>query len=358
MIGRFWRRAAAVALPVFLAGAAAAGAQATLKVNDEVNFRLGVLGQFQGDWLEDAGTGDAPNLFARRVRLLVGGQVTRSVGFFIETDAPNLGKKLPDGKSITPQLLVQDAYAEVRVRNWLLLDAGLLLVPFSRNSLQSAATLLALDYGAYSFAQSVPTQCTAGRDTGLQARGHLLGNRFEYRVGAFQGAHRPGLDPSARFIGRAQYHFLETEGTGYFYAGTHLGTKRVAALGAGLDLQDDYAAYNVDFFFDHPLGPGALTTQVAYNHFDGGTTLPTLPDQHVVLVEAGYFLPALKLTPVLQFTRRDGRTASIADETRWSAGVNYWMARHNASVKAAYGRITGPRAARNEFTVQLQVFYY
>ena len=54
----------------------------------------------------------------------------------------------------------------------------------------------------------------------------------------------------------------------------------------------------------------------------------------------------------------DGRTASIADETRWSAGVNYWMARHNASVKAAYGRITGPRAARNEFTVQLQVFYY
>lgn len=357
MIGRLGRCAAAAV--IVLAMAVPAGAQATITVNEDMNFRLGVLGQFQGDWLEAAATGDAPNLFVRRVRLLVGGQVTRNVSFFIETDAPNLGKKLPDGKSITPQLVVQDAYGEVRVRSWLLVDAGLLLVPFSRNSLQSAASLLAIDYGAYSFAQSGPTQCTAGRDTGIQARGHLLGNRFEYRVGAFQGAHRPGLDPAPRFIGRAQYHFLETEGTGYFYTGTHLGAKRVAALGSGFDLQGDYAAYSLDFFFDHPLGPGSLTTQVAYNHFDGGSTLAALPDQHVVLAEAGYFLPRLKLTPVLQFTRRDGRAGPVADETRWSVGVNYWVSRHTTNIKAAYGRIDGPAGKpRDEFTVQLQVFAY
>ena len=357
--GRFWLRAIAAAIALAVGSAVTAGAQAVITVNEDVNFKVGVLGQFQADWLEGAGTEEAPNLFIRRVRLLVGGQIARNVSFFVETDAPNLGKKLADGKSITPQLVVQDAYGEFRLRDWLLVDAGLMLVPFSRNSVQSAATLLAIDYGPYSFAQSVPTQCTAGRDTGIQARGHFLGSRIEYRVGAFQGAHRPDLEPSARFIGRVQYQFLETEGTGFFYAGSHLGTKRVAALGAGFDVQGDYRAQVVEFFLDHPLGPGSLTAQLAYNHFDGGSTLPSLPDQEVVLVETGYFLPRLKLTPVLQFTRRDGATGTLADETRWSAGLNYWWQRHNANVKAAYGRIDGAGGARRgEFTVQLQLFYY
>ena len=69
------RAAAAAALAVaFLPSPAAA--QAVIKVNDNVNFKLGF--QFQGwaDWTQSAATGGyAQNLFARRARLLVGGQV-------------------------------------------------------------------------------------------------------------------------------------------------------------------------------------------------------------------------------------------------------------------------------------------
>ena len=351
--------AAAAAVVPGLACPAVAGAQAVVTVNQDVNFRLGVLGQFQADWLEGGGTGDAPNLFVRRIRLIFGGQVARNVSFFVETDAPNLGKKLPDGKNVTPQLVVQDAYGEFRLRDWLAVDAGLMLVPFSRNSVQSAATLLPIDYGAFSFAQSAPTQCTAGRDTGIQARGHLLRKRLEYRIGAFQGVQRPDLEPAVRVIGRVQYEFLETEGTGYFYTGTYLGTKRVAAIGAGVDTQHDYTAYDLDTFLDHPLGPGAVTVMAAFNHFENGTTLPTLGEHQVVLLEAGYFLPRFRVTPVVQFTRRDAALQTVADETRWSVGLNYWVARHNASVKAAYGRIQPSGAgARDEFTVQLQLFYF
>ena len=36
--------------------------------------------------------GYGQNLFARRIRLLVGGQVAKNVTFFFETDSPNLGK--------------------------------------------------------------------------------------------------------------------------------------------------------------------------------------------------------------------------------------------------------------------------
>ena len=355
----FWRCAIVAAAALFGASATTASGQAVITVNPDVNIKLGVLGQFQADWLEGAGTGETPNLFIRRVRLLFGGQVARNVTFFVETDAPNLGKKLPDGKNIAPSMVLEDAYGEFRVRDWLVLDAGLMLVPFSRNSVQSAASLLAIDYGAYSFAQSAPTQCKTGRDTGIQARGHFLGNRLEYRVAALQGAHRPGLDPSLRLMGRVQYQLLEPEGTGFFYAGTYLGTKRVAAVGAALDVQDDYRAYDLDAFVDHPIGRGALTAMATYNHFDGGTTLPSLPRQDAVLLELGYLLPGQKLMPVLQFARRDGTTLTCTDESRWSVGANYWVARHNVNVKAAYGRIRPSGAdARSQFTVQLQIFYY
>lgn len=44
--------ASLIAVPV------AGRAQAVIKVNDDISFRLGVLGQFQADWLEDPAADD------------------------------------------------------------------------------------------------------------------------------------------------------------------------------------------------------------------------------------------------------------------------------------------------------------
>jgi hypothetical protein len=341
-------------------GAVDARAQAVIKVNDDVNFKFGVLGQFQGDWLTEPATDDtAQNLFIRRIRLMFGGQVAKNVTFFVETDAPNLGKTLANGKNISPGLVVQDAYAEFKVSDAFALDAGLMFVPFSRNSLQSAASLLPIDYGANTFAQSAATQSTVGRDTGFQAKGYFLKDRLEYRLGAFQGARNPASNNSFRYAGRVQYQFLEPEATGFFYTGTYLGTKKVAAVAAAFDTQNDYHAYDADAFVDYPLGPGAVTAQLAYNRFDGGDAFLTLSKQNVTLLELGYFLRDLKLTPVFQFTNRGIVDTRVGDQNQWSIGVNYWWAGQNANVKAAYGRID-PRglAAQNEFTIQLQVFYF
>jgi hypothetical protein len=347
-------------LGLLFAGAGLARAQVLIKVNDDVNFRLGVLGQFQGEWLEDPAADDTTqNLFVRRIRLLFGGQVAKNVTFFVETDAPNLGKTLPAGKNISPGAIVQDAYAEFKAHDAFALDAGLMFVPFSRNSIQSAASLLSIDYGAYTFTQGGPTQSVVGRDTGFQAKGYVLKNRLEYRLGAFQGSRDARSNRSFRYVGRVQYELLESEGTGFFYTGTYLGTRKVLAIAAAFDTQGDYHAYDADVFFDHPLGTGAVTAQFAYNRFDGGDRFLTIPRQDVVLLELGYLLRDLKVTPVLQFTRRAIVDAATGDETRWSAGVNYWWARHNANVKAAFSRID-PRglAEQNGFTIQLQLFYF
>jgi hypothetical protein len=254
---------------------------------------------------------------------------------------------------------MQDAYGEFKVHDPFALDGGLMFVPFSRNSLTSAADLLPIDYGANTFNQSEPTQSTVGRDTGFQARGYVLDTRLEYRLGVFQGA-RDALSESAfRYTGRVQYEFLESEGTGFFYTGTYLGAKKVLAVAAAFDRQGDYHAHDVDVFVDHPLGPGAVTGQLDYSHFDGGTKLLTLPNQNDVLLELGYYIRHLKLTPVLQFTKRNVDDTGVGDATQWSGGVNYWWAGQNANVKAAYTRIDSRGLAdQNEFTIQFQLFYY
>lgn len=342
-----------------LAGSRPVAAQLVIKASDDVNVKLGILGQFQADSIEDPGTdAHTKNLFVRRLRLMFGGQVTKNVTFFVETDTPNLGKTLADGSNIQPPMIIQDAYAAFKAADAFAVDAGLMFIPFSRNSLQSAALLLPIDYGAYTYSQSVPTQSSTGRDTGFQARGYVVKGRLEYRVGVFQGLRDAASHRAFRYAGRVQYNLLDPE-AGFFYAGTNLGTKKVVAIGGAFDTQNDYHAYAADAFVDYPVGPGAFTGQVGYNRFDGGTTLRTLPRQDDVLAELGYLFRALKLMPFVQLTNRDVFDTSTGDETRVSVGGSYLFAGHNANIKAAYTHIN-PRvlASQDQFTLQLQVFYF
>jgi hypothetical protein len=353
------RRIAACAVAALLIGAIPARAQILIKGDDDVNFKLGVLGQFQADTIDNPDDeSNTNNLFVRRLRLMFGGQVAKNVSFFVETDTPNLGKTLPGGKNIQPSMILQDAYAEVRFADALMIDAGLMFVPFSRNALQSAATLLPIDYGTYTFSESAATQSTTGRDTGFQARGYLVGDRLEYRIGAFQGMRDAASDNAFRYTARVQYNVLEPE-SGFFYTGTYLGKKKILAVGAAFDKQSDFHAYDADAFFDYPVGPGAVTAQVDYNRFDGGVTLATLPKQNDILFEGGYLIRALKLTPVVQIAHRNISATSTGDENRVAAGANYWWAGHNVNVKGLYTRISPTGlGAQNELTLQLQVFVF
>jgi hypothetical protein len=356
--GRCVRTAVPLVVAAALASAAPTAAQAVIKVNDDVNLRFGVLGQFWGDTITDPINDDqTQNLFIRRIRLITGGQVTKNVTFFIETDAPNLGRASAT-KNSTPSVIVQDAFASFSApHNYFILDAGLMFVPFSRNSIQSAATLLPIDYGANTFTQSTPTQSSTGRDTGFQARGYLAQQRLEYRAGVFQGAREPGSNNAFRYAGRVQFNFLDPE-VGFFYTGTYLGKKRIVAIGAAFDRQSDYRAYDVDGFVDLPMWHGAITGQFNYNRFDGRSFL-AIPRQNTYLAEAGFFIRAVKGTPFVQWTNRDPTSAALADEDRTAIGAAYWWAAHNATIKAAYTRISpsiGPRL--HEWTVQFQIFYY
>jgi len=340
--------------------ASTATAQVEVWASDDVHFKFGILGQFQGDTITDRPTdASTDNLFVRRARLMFGGQVAKNVTFFVETDTPNLGRTVPpSAKNIQPGTIVQDAYGEFKASQAFAIDAGLMFVPFSYNSLQSAASLLPIDYGPYTFSQSAATQSSTGRDAGFQARGYLLADHLEYRVGAFQGARDARSHNSFRYVGRIQYNVFDTD-TGFFYSGTSVGKKKFLAIGGAIDAQKHYRGYDADVFVDAPAGPGAFTGQFDYNRFDGDVTFASLPNQNDYLLEVGYLISAVKLTPVLQFSNRSVVDATKGDENHWSIGLNYWWAGHNANIKGAYSRI-GPTgsASQNEVTIQLQLFYF
>ncbi len=356
---------------------AVANAQAIVKVNDTVNFRLGLLMQAWGDWngVSNA-TGETAgfqqNLFLRRARFFLGGQVAKDVTFFFMTDNPNLGKSTQTvaggagGKAPGTGFIVQDAFLDWKIANEFTIDAGLILIPLCRNCNTSAVTLLTMDYGTWSFQESASTQSSVGRDTGFQAKGYLADDHLEYRAGVYSGFRAPGVKNSFRFAGRLQYDVFDVE-KGQFYAGTYFGKKKILAIGGGYDTQSDYTAYAGDLFFDYPVGTGnGITVQADYIHYDGGVTFNTaaLLKQDDLYGEAGVYIGSAKVMPFIRYEqqRYSDDVNKGLNRTKYQGGLGWYPYGANFNIKAGFTRTDAPDnknvASTNEYTVQFQVFYY
>ena len=228
----------------------------------------------------------------------------------------------------------------------------------SYNHNQSAASLLAVDYGPYTFVESVPTTSRTGRDYGLQARGYLGGDHLEYRAGVFQGVRGVNNTNSFRYAGRLAYYVFGPETT-YFYRGTSLGKTQTLSIGGSFDRQEDYESYGADLFWDQPIAGGdGLTLQVDYNQVDGDVFIPALPEQTNTLAEVGYYFHTLKLMPYIQYARQDFDAVTRADRAD-SGGLAFWFDGHNSNLKLAWTKIDRDSAKkRNQYQLQYQIFQF
>ena len=86
--------------------------------------------------------GPSFDMFMRRARLMLWGNVTKDLAVFIDTDQANWGK---NGLFNQP-MVVQDAFFSYTIVPELKIDAGLMLVPLSHHTLEGATSLHALDY--------------------------------------------------------------------------------------------------------------------------------------------------------------------------------------------------------------------
>jgi hypothetical protein len=274
------------------------------------------------------------------------------------------------------------------------MDVGKMIVPETRNTLQSTSSHLSWDGGTFDFLQGAGTGSDASRDVGVQFKSYLADDHFEIRAGVFDGQRYPsnaagaGSRNSYRLAGHAQYNFMDTE-KGYTYVGTNLGRKRILSIGGGFDTQGTYDSWGADFMVDLPLGApdpkgaDAFTIHGDYIHFDGGCELnstgtarltncliPTLAPQDELFSDAGFFFKAINLQPFIRF-EWNGFKDDIdhnKNQRRYGGGFNYYVspAAQNMKITTAVERIVPnrPGAATWQvkntwhYLVQFQFYYF
>ena len=342
--------------------------QVAVKVNDNVNFRFGAQFQAWADELQDPATkAYAQNLFLRRIRFLLTGQVAPNVTFFFQTDNPNLGKT---PKALGSGFIIQDAWFEWKLRDEFMIDGGEFLVPLCRADLISTLSFITLDISPTATVFAGPTQTNGLRDLGFQAKGYLFdGGRLEYRAAIFQGVRDAATSTTVssrnafRHSGYVQWDFWEKE-RGYVYPGTNFGKRKVLAISSGYDGQKDYKAYSAAL---HTTVPVMKTNEVAVLlegvHYDGGNFLKAIPRQNDYLGEFGYYMAPLKMQPFVKFEDQKFGVSSnpSKDVKRFGAGLNYYVSGQNLKLTGQYLRVTPDNHAirsSNEFTVQFQIWYY
>lgn len=375
---------AAVPMPATVgATTAIAPSQSPFKIEtpNGSSIKLGLLLQPQFQMSSSTAVdGHSYNLYLRRTRVLLGGTLFGAIEYFVETDSPNLLIASSTGPKSTPGVNIQDAFATAKpFGDVFKVDVGYMLPPLAHNAVQGAGTLLGWDYFANSFLTSAApffgaAATTVGRDTGVQLRGLVLDGHLEYRAGLFQGIRNPPAeDPNTmmattvparnffRFAARVQVNLLDPE-TGFFYAGTYLGAKRILSVGGSIDIQDSYRYYAGDVFADLPAGPGVFTGQVNVA-FWNGTYVTTPPKATAIMAEVGYNFAGLRVSPIARFEDRlissTAATPSSHIET-YGGGLGWWPYGHASNLKLFFmqTRESVEAHAANQVNLQWQVYFF
>lgn len=296
-----------------------------------------------------------------RARILIGGQLSKKGSFFIETEIPSpIGGQLGAGiKNVKVAPVILDAQYEHDFSRHFQLIAGMMLVSNNRNGLQGVGSMMANDFTYFQYPYNLfgnsPLQGNFGRDLGVNARGFLLKDKFEYRLGIFTGRNIDGQAP-LRVVGRAAYNFLDPE-KDLYYAGTKLSKGNTIALGAGFDKQGSYTNIGTDLFIDKKAGKaGSITLNAAFQYMTGGTNVYSkysfaglIPQQTVQYLELGYYFTKSKLQPWIRYENQNvsakqaqAGSNSVYDfnkmksSTVFGGGLNYFFNDFATNVRLSY----------------------
>jgi hypothetical protein len=207
-----------------------------IQITDDSYLQAGVLGQIQATHTE--GAADEDDIYLRRARIILSGQMMDGVQFFMDTDSPNAGKAGAGDAEVD----IQDAFVDCRLpaitNHWV--KAGLILLPFSFESRSGAATLLGNDYNS----EAIKLVNTfVWRDYGAEVHGDFLNRRVSYAAGVFDGYDTEGStknpDADFRYTAHVAVNVVGEAENSWFYNQNRLGKKMTyVSIGAGVDRQD------------------------------------------------------------------------------------------------------------------------
>lgn len=343
-----------------------ASAQLQLK-NEDVTIKFGIGAQFWADWTQDATAATAgaqgyqQNFYLRRARMMMGGTIGDNITFFFDTDDPKLGIT---PKNLSSGFVLQDAWMEYKVNTSLQISGGEMLLPSSRQALQSPFSFYTADVSAVSTVNNTALQQSALRDMGFQARGYFFKDHLQYRGGVFEGERDANGRNSLRPALYLQYDFFSPEKE-YAYTGTALGKRKILAVDVGGDKQGSYRSYSANVTNDTPVNGGdEVGFNLQYLHFDGRQKFTAIPDQNNFLAEAGYYVKKAKLQPFARFETQQFVAAdcNTKDINRAGGGLHYYIRGQNLKWTFQILRALPQNGSlirpSNEFTLQMQAFYF
>ena len=141
------------------------------------------------------GTGSSYDLFVRRSRLMVGGDMSQNISFFLQLDNANFGKFGNfNGRAIVQDAWIGWAPTGIKGGTVVYIDAGILLIPISHHLLESTTNFVTADAQVDAF--RLPGSAFAAfRDTGVQVRGWAFDKKIGFRGGVYEG-YAPATQPA------------------------------------------------------------------------------------------------------------------------------------------------------------------
>lgn len=335
-----------------------------LAVDDTTWVQLGYLHQFWYQSIDDgAGTiGDrtrSSDFFNRRSRVMLLGQATESIHFFLNYDAAS-GSAAGDRQDP----VLTDAIIDYRFNEGFNLSVGRILVPFTIDNQTSAVSLTGIDYPTRTLA-NLPTNPSGAfwRDDGLEARGLLGGGMIDYRVGYFRGDRDAVRNPDGdgRITGMVVLNLASPQG-GWFYNQNSLGALDVLSFGVGFDRMgrsgvgfDDHEAWSAFFSVEKGLGGGHLTANGTYIDWDG--VVGGFGDGKSFSAAVAFLPTGSKWQPVVRWQNQDPDAGSKLDTI--GLGLNYFISGHRAKISAEYSidDVVIDGSEKDAFRIQAQLFF-
>jgi hypothetical protein len=213
----------------------------------------------------------AYDLFVRRTRVQLNGNIGNNWLYLVQIDNANFGRY----GNFASRMIVQDAWAAwgpwgVKGDNVLLIEGGILFFPMSRFVIMSSGNYPSIDGHPDLLRGLTATQYPANRTTGLQLRGWALNKKIGFRGGVFEGVQPTvgaGLNPNRNpaVAGFVNFDIIGSEEGTYLYQGILFAKDPVLSVSVAGGYQSlalrnlkgasDHRALTSTVFFDFPL-PG------------------------------------------------------------------------------------------------------
>ena len=337
---------------------------------DDFALNVNVLMQAraQGDWdgpaptlAEGASPGGGFNTdyYLRRARLIASGTAYKYVNFSIMLDTPQFGRR----GSFAGSTFVQDLVIGFKPIPELIIETGFLFMPFAHQAMATSGQASALESPATIVFYN---NARGSRETGVQIRSLLLGNRLLIRGGVYEGAHG---DPAAAIVvnprgrplfgGVARLNLIGEE-TGYSYPPIYMDgksrvsvgfaaqyqnkgsniprmtfdpkTKKLASVGTGLA---DYVALSADLNADLALaGDTEAVFQLTGYRFDYGPGSDKTG--FGISGEGGYRLGQFEPEANFYYFKSASR---LADFQKIAVGANYFLKGHQVKLTGEFASV-------------------